>query len=62
MAPGAKPPYSCSNWVQLVTRRGLRPSGSLGSSFGALAVNPTNAATAVAPAASVAELDGTSST
>ena len=41
---------------------GLTPSGSLGSSVGAFAVNPTNAATAVAPADSVAELDGTSST
>jgi hypothetical protein len=44
--------------------RGLRPFGSFtGSSMGgALAVNPTNAATAVAPAVKVAELDGTSST
>ncbi len=42
MAPGRKPPNNCSYWVQLVTRRGLRPSGSFGSSVGADAVKPTN--------------------
>jgi hypothetical protein len=60
--PGAKPPYSCSNWVQLVTRRGFTPFGSLGSSVGELAVKPTNAAIAVAAAERLFCDDGTSST
>ena len=62
MAPGVNPPYSASNWAQLEISRGFWPSGSLGSSFGPLAVKPTKAAMAVAPAVSVAELEGTSST
>src|SRR6187549_1382659 len=47
MAPSTNPPYRLSNWAQLVTRRGLMPSGSSGSSTGDRAVNPTKAATAV---------------
>jgi hypothetical protein len=62
MAPGTKPPYSDSNCAQFVTRRGLRPSGSVGSSFGAFSVKPTKAAIAVAPAERLPDPDGTSST
>ena len=62
IAPGVNPPYSDSNCAQLVTSRGLVPSGSEGSSFGAFSVKPTNAAIAVAPALNDAEPDGTSST
>jgi hypothetical protein len=62
IAPGTKPPYRFSNWVQFVTRRGFNPFGSFGSPIGDFAVKPTKAATAVAPADSVALEEATSST
>ena len=62
MAPSTKPPYSDSNWAQLITRRGARPWGSLGSSVGAVAVKPTKAVTAVGAELSTFWDDGISST